>query len=202
MSKQSTAQPEKDKAVKQKSDQQQQEESEITRINPLPYFWKLITFSPWLFLGGIIALRSVIFAFIPQLSGLLTREFFNTLLNDTPVRWSPYTLVILMLVSAVVRSASIFADITCEVTFVARSRMLMRKNLFSRILEHPGARAVPGSPGEAVSRFRGDVHELMRFLNNLGFLTGQFLFTIIAFIVMLRINLRITFFVFIPMGDG
>ena len=60
-----------------------------------------------------------------------------------------------MVVAALVRVASIFGDIMLEFTLMARSRALMRKNLFNSILQHPGARAVPGSPGEAVSRLWG-----------------------------------------------
>ncbi len=40
---------------------------------------------------------------------------------------------------------------------------LLRKNLLGRILQQPGARALPDSPGEAISRFQGDVFEIPLF---------------------------------------
>jgi ATP-binding cassette subfamily B protein len=72
--------------------------------------------------------------------------------------------------------------------------------MLNRILDRPGARAVPGSPGEAISRFRGDVQEAVGFLSQLPFLTGFGLFTIVALVIMTRINLRITLFVFVPLA--
>ena len=41
---------------------------------------------------------------------------------------------------------------------------LLRRNLFARILHRPGARALPASPGEAISRFRDDVQAIVGFL--------------------------------------
>jgi hypothetical protein len=63
---------------------------------------------------------------------------------------------------ALARVATVFADITLEFTLLARSRALLRKNLINSILLHPGGSAVPGSPGEAVSRFRGDIEAVGR----------------------------------------
>jgi ATP-binding cassette subfamily B protein len=176
----------------------EQNAEELPRINPLPYFWQIITYSPWLYLGVLIC-RSFIFAGFPQITGLVMREYFNVLTGDAQVGLDPYSLVGIMVGLAVLRSVVIFSDITLEVTYVARSRMLVRKNLFDRILQHPGARAVPGSPGEAVSRFRGDVDELTRFTDELVFVIGQCIFTIVALIVMLGINRRITVIVFVPL---
>ena len=171
---------------------------ELPRISPVSYFWKIISYSPWLY-TGVLFFRSLIFAGIPQVLGLTIREYFNALTGTSQVGLNAYSLVGIMVGLAILSSASIFVDITLEVTYMARSRMLVRKNIFDRILQHPGARAVPGSPGEAVSRFRGDVDELTRFTDQLVFVIGQFMFTIVAFFVMLGINRRITVYVFIPM---
>ncbi len=171
---------------------------ELPRISPVSYFWKIISYSPWLY-SGVLFFRSLIFAGIPQVLGLTIREYFNALTGTSQVGLNAYSLVGIMVGLAILSSASIFVDITLEVTYMARSRMLVRKNIFDRILQHPGARAVPGSPGEAVSRFRGDVDELTRFTDQLVFVIGQFMFTIVAFFVMLGINRRITVYVFIPM---
>jgi ATP-binding cassette subfamily B protein len=171
---------------------------ELPRINPLPYFWKIFTYSPWFYMG-VVFFRSMIFAGIPQVAGFATREFFNALTGESQMGFTPYSVVAVMVGLAVCRSISIFTDITLEVTFMARSRTLIRRNIFDRILRHPGARAVPGSPGEAISRFRGDVHELSSFLDRLAFTIGEFLFTVVAFFVMIRINQRITIIVFVPM---
>ena len=37
--------------------------------------------------------------------------------------------------------------------------MMLRRNLLGHILKQPGARAIPCSPGEAISHFRDDVDQ-------------------------------------------
>jgi len=76
---------------------------------------------------------------------------------------------------------------------------LLRRNLFEYILKRPGARAVPGSPGEAISRFREDVNEISSFMAESLILTGFGLFAIVALVVMLNINARVTLIVFVPL---
>ena len=76
---------------------------------------------------------------------------------------------------------------------------LLRKNLLEHILDRPGANALPGSPGEAISRFRGDVNEVTRFLGQFPFMVGMALFASVAIYVMVQIDVRITAVVFAPL---
>ncbi|MBN1579785.1 MAG: ABC transporter ATP-binding protein [Anaerolineae bacterium] len=174
-------------------------DEDVLTVSAWPYLWKLITFSIWFYLG-MIALRIIIFGVVPQVTGLITREFFDTLTGNSQAGLEPWSLIALMVVAALGRVASVFGDITLESTLLARSRALIRKNLFSSILQHPGARAVPGSPGEAVSRFRGDVDEVVYFIDRIVFLIGRIVFAVVAIATMLKINVRITLFVFVPMA--
>ena len=176
-----------------------QEDRDLPSVRGWVYLWKLVSFSPWFYLG-MIALRLMIFMVVPQITGLITRAFFDTLTGASRAGLDPWSLIALMVGAALARVASIFGDITLEFTYMARSRALLRKNLFNNILQHPGARAVPRSPGEAVSRFRGDVNEVVRFTDRIVFLIGQTAFAIAAIVVMLRINVRITLYVFVPMA--
>jgi ATP-binding cassette subfamily B protein len=41
---------------------------------------------------------------------------------------------------------------------------LLRKNSLARLLQYPGASALPASPGEAISRLRDDVIAIPSFL--------------------------------------
>jgi ATP-binding cassette subfamily B protein len=70
--------------------------------------------------------------------------------------------------------------------------------MLTRILERPGARAVPQSPGEAISRFRDDVNHASEFTSELPFIVGQGLFTVIAVVTMLRISVQVTLFAYMP----
>jgi ABC-type multidrug transport system fused ATPase/permease subunit len=55
--------------------------------------------------------------------------------------------------------------------------------MLTRILDRPGARAVPQSPGQAISRFRDDVNNATDFTAQLPFLIGQALFAIFALFI-------------------
>ena len=60
--------------------------------------------------------------------------------------------------------------------FESLNRTLLERNLLLQILRRPGARALPESPGEALSRFRDDVNELPMFALWLNDLYGYLLF--------------------------
>ena len=75
---------------------------------------------------------------------------------------------------------------------------LLRKNLLKYILKRPGAKALPDSPGEATSRFGGDVFEIPLFALWLNDIQGSMLFGIIAIVIMLSINPTITLIAIVP----
>jgi len=144
---------------------------ESARLNAWPYIWGLIRFSPWLFIG-VALLRALIFGVSQQATALVTQRFFDALGGKADLA-NPMTYVGLIIAIALARVVTIFADITLEIRMVARSRTLVARNMFNRILQHPGAQAVPGSPGEAVSRFRGDLDQFVRFVDRITFLSGR-----------------------------
>jgi hypothetical protein len=80
------------------------------------------------------------------------REFFNTLSGDSQLGVTPQAIAAILVGLAVARSMVILADMYAHNLYTFRTGALLRKNLLIRILERPGARAVPQSPGEAISR--------------------------------------------------
>ena len=161
------------------------------------YFISLIRYSPWLYLG-IVAMRLFIFAVVPQLLGLATREFFNTLSGEPTWGLSPEAIAALTVGFAVARAFIIVADMFAHNLYTFRTGALLRKNLLTRILERPGARAVPQSAGEAISRFRDDVDNTGQFTAQLPFIIGQALFAVLALFTMLRISVRVTLIAYVP----
>ncbi len=101
------------------------------------YFISLIRYSPWLYLG-IVAMRLFIFAVVPQLLGLATREFFNTLSGEPTWGLSPEAIAALTVGFAVARAFIIVADMFAHNLYTFRTGALLRKNLLTRILERPG----------------------------------------------------------------
>jgi ATP-binding cassette subfamily B protein len=175
-----------------------QPSAEIKKLKTWKYLWQLIRFRPWHYLA-LGVLEILFFGVFPQIVGWITYAFFNTLTGDAPASVGVWGLIALLIVTAVARVAAIFGDVAVFFSFMYTLAALLRKNLFEHILKRPGARAVPGSPGEAISRFRGDVNEVANFMAESLILTGFGLFAVIAIVVMLRINARITLIVFLPL---
>jgi ATP-binding cassette subfamily B protein len=147
----------------------------------------------------MIALRIMIFGLVAQAHGLVVRAFLNGLTGAAPALVGPWGLVAVVVGLAAARAASVTLDVPIAYRFHFKVGALLRRNLFSHILERPAARALPGSPGEAISRFSGDVNEIPSYLSMLTFQYGSGLFALIAAIVMARINGRIALVVFVPL---
>jgi ATP-binding cassette subfamily B protein len=161
------------------------------------FFWQMIRYSPWIYLA-IITLRIFIFAIARQAGGLLQREFFNTFSGTARLGLTPESIAVIVVSLALANAAIIFTDIIFHFRYWFRTGALLRKNLLTRILERPGAQAVPGSPGEAISRFRDDVSTATEFTLNIPFLIGMTLFGIVAVVTMLRISVVVTLVAYVP----
>ncbi len=159
--------------------------------NSWRFFWSMIRYSPWHY-TALILLRIFIFAIARQAGGLLQREFFNTLSDGSGAGLTIEAIVVIVIALAVANAAMTFTDIFFHFNYMFRTGALLRKNLLTRILDRPGAQAVPGSPGEAISRFRDDVNNATEFTLNIPFLIGMTLFGIIAIVTMVRINWVVT----------
>jgi len=182
--------------VKHKSDDEEQED--LPKLPTWKYLYRLAAYRPWLSIA-LVAVNLVVFAVGFQVTGLITRAFFDLLTGDAQLSFSPYGLAALLVATALGRTAFIFGDVSLNVLNRFTFGALLRKNLFSSILDRPGARAVPGSPGEAISRFRGDVNEFSGFVVEVVFPLSFGVFAIVAMIVMIRINARIALIVFLPL---
>ena len=161
------------------------------------YLWRLVRYAPGVYLAFVV-LESL-HVMVEMAPGLLAREFFNILSGPTPATRGVWWLIVLVCVSSIAHaccwmSASLFA-----VTFRFTTGALLRKNVLERVFELPGARSLPESPGEATSRFGGDVDEIMEYISWLGATFGLVVFAVVALTIMLRINARITVVVFVPL---
>jgi ATP-binding cassette subfamily B protein len=76
----------------------------------------------------------------------------------------------------------------------------MQKNMLRRILELPAVIALPAPPGEAISRFRHGVERVAISVPVFNNAIASAVFTVIALVVMLRINATITLGSFLPLA--
>lgn len=161
------------------------------------YLWRLVRYSAWLYPAVVVL--AVAHTLVEMTPALVAREFFNNLSGGAQVTFGMPALLALFLAGGLAHGAFFAGGVIAEVTFRNVAGALLRKNLFQRILERPGAHALPDSPGEAISRFAGDVDEAMEMLVWAGYLVGLTAFAAIALVVMLRINVTVTVVVFLPL---
>jgi ATP-binding cassette subfamily B protein len=128
------------------------------RVRPptLRSLWQIVTLRPGLFAFDVLLQIPRQMAFL--LPGLVIRECFNLLTRDARVSPDLIWLLVLLVGTGVVRVAMIYASALIDQVLQNFSAALLRANLFRRILQLPGARALPYSPGETITRLGGGVY--------------------------------------------
>lgn len=170
--------------------------SEHKPLKAWQVIWAMIRFRPglWLMnLGAMLVL--MIFVLVP---GMVVREFFNLFSENAQAGFNVWTLVAFVFASEIVRLMGVLGLIKTNVPFFVHTMTLLRHNMLRHILRRPGAAALPDSPGEALSRFRGDVFEIPLFALWMNDLLGGLAFCVVAITMMWRINAFITLWVLVP----
>ena len=169
----------------------------MTTLKDWQIIWRVIRFRPGLYAANLLLMVLMLLAV--QVPALVVREYFNLLSDQSQANFGLWTLIAFLVVSALVEFTMRFGLVYTRVTFVLTSSAMMHRNMFEHILGRPGARPMPGSAGESISRFRGDVDEIMQFTMWMRELAGLFSFTLIAVVVMVSINPLITLVAFTPL---
>jgi ATP-binding cassette subfamily B protein len=161
------------------------------------FIWQAIRFQGVRYFFNLMAMVLVMLAW--QMPGLISREFFNNLSGQAPVRFDLLALMVLLALSAFGRIFGIFGLIRTNVPFQYIIHTLLQRNMLARILQRPGARALPEEPGKAVARFREDVNELPLFGLFVNDLAGTLLFAGIALVIMIAVDPLITLVALLPL---
>ena len=161
------------------------------------FILQLIRFQQWRFLYNTVGFSTMLVSWL--LPGWVSREFFNLISGQAPARFNFWSLMALLGVGLLARICGMFGMIKANIPFSYRSQTLLHKNMLGRVLELPGAAALPESPGAAISRFRDDVNELPWFALWMNNLVGNGLFSLVAIIIMWHINSRMTLVAFTPL---
>jgi len=159
--------------------------------------WRAIKLMPRMYFSSMIYL-AVIFLLL-QIPALVTREFFDNLSGNAQTNFNVWTLIAFLMVSTIVELFLRYGLMFSRVTFYFTAGAIIRQNMFAYVLTQPGARPMPNSPGEAISRFGGDVDEIMEFCMWVRELGGLFVFAVVSIIIMLNINPLITAVTFTPL---
>jgi ATP-binding cassette subfamily B protein len=174
-------------------------EGDSEKVDALPAWkviLKMIQFRSWLWLGNLGAMLVLMLGF--QLPAIAMRAFFDLLTDEAQVSFSIWALLAMLFSSEVSRILGVFGLINTNVPFWCNTMTLLRKNMLRHILKRPGASALPDSPGEAISRFRGDVFEIPLFALWMNDLQGSLCFTLVALGVMLSVSPTITLLSLLP----
>lgn len=161
------------------------------------YLWRMMRYRPWLYL-----INGTLWAIIhltPIIPGLITQQIFNRLPQIGHLNRELWLLIVMFVATALARSVIIFFGGCVDALHRFSMVNMLRRNLLGRILERPGARAVPSSSGEAISRFRDDAAQAEDAISWTLDSIGNGLFSLVAFIILLRLSVPITLLVFVPL---
>ncbi len=157
----------------------------------------LLRYRGWLL--GLTLVVSLLLYGLTVVPGVISREIFNLLTDDAPVRLGLWTLVAIFALSALARQL-LYCVFSLSSTLHRHLLFgLLRSNLLEQLLQRPGARALPYSPGEAISRFRDDVGSVQSLLGNGYHLISSAFQATIAAVIMVRIDPWLTVGVFAPL---
>jgi ATP-binding cassette, subfamily B, bacterial len=161
------------------------------------YLLKMIRSRPWLYLlhGTLWGTYNLSWL----LAGLLAQAFFDTLTGHAHLTVGLTGLVVLLVVLAVGRTAIHLGGGFVEILMRFTMSGLLRRNLLRHLLERPGAQALPYSIGETISRFRDDAYEGEDSVDWSDEIAGQGLLAVVAFLILLRIDARMTLIVMLPL---
>ena len=159
--------------------------------------WRIVCYRPWLFVACILTVAPFFLARIAF--GYAIQGFFNVLPMSKHLSNGLWLFLVLLVVTAIARFFIMVGGGIVRPLFAFVVQTLLRRNLLERILALPGGNALPDSPGEAINRFRDDVQNVADMFGWLYVTIGSGLFSVIAFIQLLHINVLITLLVFVPL---
>ncbi len=134
----------------------------------------------------------------PLIPGLITKKFFDSLEASGKINSEIAGLMALIIVVALVRSLII--RIGGEIDAVHRFNMsaLLRRNLLECIINNTSSGS-HNSLGETMNCFRDDIGEIEDTISYTLDLFGDGIFAIVALVILLSINAKITLLVFAPL---
>ena len=169
-------------------------------VSTLPT-WRIILqairYTFWFWIIDLLSV-TIIRVCLQIIPGLLLRSFFNIITGDAQTGLNIWSIAVLFIATEVGRQAGLMGFVIADVPLFARNATLLRKNLLRHILNRPGASVLPDSPGEAVSRFRGDVNEVPLFAIWINDIIVGLLLVIYSIGKMLSINAPITMMALVP----
>ncbi|WP_413378214.1 ABC transporter ATP-binding protein [Paenibacillus taichungensis] len=160
------------------------------------FIGRLFRFRPFLFL--INGLSWCIFHSLPLAIGIGMQWFFDrATAGSSDYMWLAAPLIFIALIRAT-RVGTFFAAFYAWITYIYHIQAILRTNMLAGIMRWPG-RNLPASPGEAMSRFRDDVDEVVEYVESWVDFWGRLVFAIVSIVIMANINWKITLVAVLPL---
>jgi ATP-binding cassette subfamily B protein len=174
--------------------------SQIVQKQPstMPYLLRMIRYSP-----RICAIHGSLWSVMNLLGlvpGLIASLFFDELLGNKHVTFGTNGLVALVVALAAIRAALWLSAGYAEIIMRFRMSGFLRRNMLGAVLNRPGARALPYSTGETLSRFRDDAYAAEDCLDWTAEIIGQGVITLGAVLVLLAIDPGTTVAIILPLA--
>jgi len=167
----------------------------------LAYLWALFTYKPVRLALNVVLWT--LFHSLPLLFGILSKALFDALAGDTTAggltRWSPLALVVAIAAVDAGRLTTFALGLNTWIRYWLEIETLLRRNIVRYLLIAKGSRHLPESSGEAVSRIRDEPIEVVEYIERWVDGTGVAIFSLMAFVVMVRIDPLITAVMAIPL---
>ncbi|UJF35441.1 ATP-binding cassette domain-containing protein [Paenibacillus hexagrammi] len=166
-------------------------------MNTYQYLWRLIMNRPVLYMVNALAWTAIYLA--PIAPGLVTKQFFDILSGASGLSYGVWGIIALLLGATLARMMLIVFGFITDVHTRFRMGMMLRRNLLEHVLKQPGARAIPVSPGEAISHFRDDVDQSEEAASWSVDVFGMTCFAAVSSYILIRIDAQMTLLVFLPL---
>jgi ATP-binding cassette subfamily B protein/ATP-binding cassette subfamily C protein len=166
-------------------------------MSTLRLVWELIRYRPARF-AFCLAMWTIVHG-SPLIFGILIGMVFERLSQGSPVDATAWAPAILFTILAIGRNGVIWLGDRVWVGHWLEQALQLRRNLLRWLLEAPGSRVIPLSPGEAVSTFRDDVDDLLEYMENWVDMGGLIVFGVGSVVIMATIDARLTGLLLIPL---
>ncbi len=136
----------------------------------------------------------------PLLFGILIGMVFDRLAGDPALAYTAWAPAIVFAVLALSRNLVIWLGDRVWINHFIEQSLQLRRNMLRWLMEAPGSRVIPLSPGEAVSTFRDDVDDVLEYMENWVDMGGLVVFGVGSVAIMASIDPGLTALLLIPLA--
>ena len=163
--------------------------------------WRYLRSLAWTFkwtLSLDVLVQAVLIAALEHGFVLIIREIFDTMTGDARTSLGVWTLCAVLAGVVAFQMVLYVGSVTLQFANQFMIGALLRRNVLAHLMDLSGMRGLPASPGEAVTRFRGDASSAGRFYIWPKFIVTQLLVSIVAIAIMVSISPFVTLIGLLP----